>query len=226
MRRPRQCQLDALEGRNLLSITPILGLLGPKIVATALPSAGASTSGDSSMTNVANAVGSGITSDTSAPRPNEVARRQFLATFSGRVQQQLPRLYDQQQQFYILAPGNTNQFLHGTIQMRLYTPSGLATPYQNTGTFSISDRSTQSGAVILADLTGDPTQVDHRGRPTHLNFVLNGGGGSGGIYASSVGSGTVDIAYQGNIAKVLVRGSIFIQGVGEPLNVFQSNTHH
>ncbi len=221
MGRRKQPMLDLLEGRDLMSITPIVGLLNPPMVTT------------SSLANVAVppvtsfSGGSGVTTDPAAPLPNETVRRVFKASFTGRVVELPPRLVDQSRQFYILAPGGTNQFLHGTIQMRYYTPSPAAVaPFnQLTGTYSISDRSTASGGVILADLTGDPSKVDGRGRPTQLNFVVNGGGGSGGIYASSVGNGVVNIKYQGNRASVTVVGSIFTLGIANNLDVFQSNSH-
>ena len=97
------------------------------------------------------------------------------------------------------------------------TSSNPATP---------TSSSTQSGGIILANLLGSTADVDKQGRPTHLNFVVDGGGGSGGIYASSAGSGTVDIRYTGGSARVLVQGSIFTQGIGGALAVFQSNSHH
>ena len=37
--------------------------------------------------------------------------------------------------------------------------------------------------------------------------------------------GTVDIAYKGNRVTVTVHASIFIQGIGQPLNIFQSSHH-
>lgn len=219
MARRRIWTVTTLEGRELPSLTPVLGLLRAQAGAGAI---GAVTN-PIPVTSFEG--GSGITLDESPPRPNEVARRAFRGTFAGRVVEAAPRLYSQARQFYILAPGNTNQFLHGTLQMRLYTPTATADPFANTGTFSISDRNTGSGGVILANITGDPTQVDARGRPTRLDFVVNGGGGSGGIYASSVGNGTITIRYQKNVAKVLIVGSIFTQGIGDELTVFQSNRH-
>lgn len=220
MKRRRIWTVTTLEGRELLSLTPMLGLLAPKV---AFGSGGGGAASSVPVTSFDG--GSGITTDQSPPRPGEAARRAFRGTFSGRVVEVAPRLYDQQRQFAVLAVGNTNQFLHGTLQLRLYTPSAIANPFVNTGTFSIADRNTGSGGVILADLTGDPNQVDARGRPTQLNFVVNGGGGSGGIYASSVGNGTITIRYQRNVAKVLVVGSIFTQGIGDQLRVLSSNTH-
>ncbi len=254
MARRRVLTVDTLEGRELLSITPILGLLGQPHVSlldsttsggstgsgntggtTTAGTAGPGGGGGNSMpefnattgiTYDANNGGNGVTTDLSAPRPNEVARRQFRATFSGRVLELPPRLVDQARQFYILAPGNTNQFLHGTLQMRYYTPELSSGAKIVTGSLSMADRSTQSGGVILADLSGDPTQVDSKGRPTQMVLTLNGGGGSGGMYASSTGSGTVNITYQGNKAIVKVVASIFTLGIGQPLDTFQSNTHH
>ncbi len=236
MRRRRIWSVVPLEGRELLSITPILGLIGPPVVSTGLgPHPGRRYQyhlrrhhrGDPPPTQ----------RGCSAAVPCDLR---------GCRSEEAPRLTDQARQFYILAPGNTNQFLHGTLQMRYYTPepgsittlttgtdptTGLPTttsfPAVNTtGTFSMSDRSTQSGGLILGDLLGSTTAEDARGRPTAFDFTVNGGGGSGGIYASSTGSGTVTITYQGNRAKVVVNASIFIYGIGEPLDTFQSNTHH
>lgn len=257
MGRRRRLVIDALEGRELLSLTPLIG--SPMWVhrAAAGTSGGGGSGGQGGqsggsgnsplmvdpVTGVvmnSNLGGSGLTNDVAPPRLNEANRRNFTAKFTGRVQEQPPRLLDQSRQFYILAPGTTNQFLHGTLQMRYYTPNSVPITVPDpsnpgtslteivtatTGTISMSDRSTQSGGVILANLTGDPAAVDSRGRPTHFDLLTNGGGGSGGIYASSVGAGTVDISYRGNRATVTVHASIFIQGVGEPLNIFQTSHH-
>ena len=217
MGRRKQRTFEALEGRDLMSITPMLGLLSPPFVRSAALASVAVppvTSFDG---------GSGITSDMAAPRPSEVARRTFKAAFAGRVVESPPRLVDQARQFSIVAGGNTNQFLHGTLQLRYYTPQPGSGAITTTGSFAILDRSTASNGVLLANLTGDPTQVDARGRPTQFDFIVNGGGGSGGIYASSVGNGVLKIKYVGNRAKVSVVGSVFTLGVGQNLNVFQHN---
>ena len=214
-RQPRS--FDPLEGRELCSITPMVAQLYPRTVTTAavrdlIPPPVTSFDG-----------GSGITLDMAAPRPNEVARRAFRGSFAGRVTELPPRLVNQDRQFAILAGGGTNQFLHGTLQMRYYTPAIGSGATATTGTFAILDRSTASNGVLLADMTGDPAQVDGRGRPTRFDFTVNGGGGSGGIYASSVGNGSVRIKYVGNKAKVTVVGSIFVLGVGQNLDVLQYN---
>jgi hypothetical protein len=252
MGRRRRLLIDVLEGRDLLSVTPLIG--SPAWTRSTSTSSAAAVrtlanQGGSSQLSVdpatgivvnTNLGGSGVTTDVSPPRLNELQRRAFTAKFTGKVQEEPPRLLDQARQFYVLAPGTTNQFLHGTVQLRYYTPnpvpitipdpSNPGTPlttmaFATTGSISMSDRSTQSGGVILANLTGSTANEDSQGRPTHFNLSLNGGGGSGGIYASSTGSGTVDIAYKGNRVTVTVHASIFIQGIGEPLNIFQTSHH-
>jgi hypothetical protein len=206
MDRRKRWTLDALESRDLPSASPTLALLHAKVktmaVAVAAPAEG----------------GSGVTADPSPPRPREVARRAFVGKFAGKVVELPPRLADEARQFYFQAPGTTNQFLHGTLQMRLFTPKAPAT--QTSGVAAISDRNNADGAVLLLDMTGNPADVDAKGRPTHFDFTVNGGGGSGGIYASSVGSGTLDLAYRGNKATVAIRGSVYTSGIGNPLVVY------
>lgn len=220
MGRRKAWSFDPLEGRELLSVTPMLAQAAGRLSPGA--ALAISTANPIDPVNILNN-GSGITQDPSPARANEVARRAFKGVFAGRVVEVAPRLVDQERQFAITAPGGTNQFLHGTLQMRYFTPSAVA----DAGTFSggalsMSDRSTNSGGVILANL-GFPTQFDGRGRPTAYSFVVNGGGGSGGIYSSSVGNGTVAIIYHGKQARVVVAGSIFLQGIGQPLAVSPSS---
>jgi hypothetical protein len=253
MGRRRTLKIDSLEPRELLSITPLINSPG-WVQTTAAGTGGASPLSQAATTTSASQLvfdpttglyfnpdlgGSGVTTDVAPPRANELTRRNFTATFSGKVLELPPRLIDQSHQFYILAPGTSSAFLHGTAQLRLYTPNPdsitfpdptnpgttiTETAVATTGTLSMSDRSTQSGSVILANLTGSPTDVDKLGRPTQFNLALNGGGGSGGIYASAVGTGTVDITYHGNRATVKVHASIFVSGIGNPYDIFQGIT--
>jgi hypothetical protein len=247
MGRRRTLTIDSLERRDLLSITPLINSPG-WVQVKATGSTGSNGGGTSSSQLTLNPTtgifentnlgGSGTRTDVTPPRANEVARRNFTARFSGKVQEEPPRLLDQARQFYFLGQGTSSAFLHGTAQVRYYTPNPNPVTFPDpttgapitelvtatTGTISMADRSTQSGSVILANMTGSPTDVDKLGRPTHFNFTLNGGGGSGGIYASSTGSGTIDIAYHGNKATVTVHGSIFLSGVGNPYDIFQGIT--
>ena len=246
MSRRRKWTLDALERRDLLSITPLINSPG-WIQTSATSTAGTSTASDSALTLdpttgiVSNNTlgGSGITTDVSPPRPGEAVARQFVAKFKGKVVELPPRLFDQTHQFYVVGPGQSSAFLHGTMQLDYFTPNSqpisvvdpnsgqtlVESATTTTGTISMSDRSTQSGVVILGNLVGSTTAEDAKGRPTHFTLSINGGGGSGGIYASSTGSGTVDISYKGNVATVTVKASIFTSGVGNQLDILQSNTH-
>ncbi len=254
MSRRRNLLMDSLESRDLLSITPLInspGWVQTTATGTGTPSGSTvSTSGLSSTSQLVldpatglyynpSLGGSGVTSDVAPPRANELKRQVFNATFTGKVIVEPPRLVDQSRQYYFLGQGTSTAFLHGTAQLRYYTPNQKTisfpdptdpsttvteTPNTTTGTISMSDRSTQSGSVILADLAGSPTNEDSQGRPTHFNLTLNGGGGSGGIYSSAVGSGTVSITYHGNKATVKVHASIFVSGIGNPLDIFQGVT--
>ena len=244
MSRQRTWTVDTLERRDMLSVTALINSPGwiQKAAATPAPAAASSTLVVDPATGIVSNPdlgGSGLTSDVAPPRPGESAARQFTGKFKGKVQELPPRLFDQAKQFDILAPGTTTGFLHGTVQLSYFTPNttpftvvdpttGQAVTTQvtaTTGTISMSDRSTQSGGVILGNLAGSTMQEDAKGRPTHFALTINGGGGSGGIYASSTGTGTVDISYKGNVATVTVKASIFTLGVNEQLAIFQSNSH-
>jgi hypothetical protein len=248
MGRRRTLTIDSLERRDLLSITPLIN--SPGWVQATASGTGGGNAATPPPTNLTfdpatglytndNLGGSGITTDIAPPTASEAVRRTFTAKFTGKVQQEPPRLVNQLHQYYFLGQGTSSAFLHGTAQIRYYTPNPNPVTFPDptnpgtnlteqvlvtTGTISMSDRSTQSGTVILANLQGSPTDVDALGRPTFFNFTLNGGGGSGGIYASSTGSGTVSIAYHGNKATVTVHGSIFISGIGNPYDIFQGVT--
>jgi len=257
MGRRRILTIDSLETRNLMSITPMINSPGWLHVAAAgtgggatggqggngasAPSTGLTFDPATGIYTNQNLGGSGITTDVAPPTPSEAARRVFSATFTGKVVQEPPRLLDQLHQYYFLGQGTSTAFLHGTAQIRYYTPNPKPVTFPDptdptgkttlteqalvtTGTISMSDRSTQSGTVILANLQGSPNDVDKFGRPTFFTFTLNGGGGSGGAYASATGSGTIGIAYHGNKATVTVHGSIFQSGVGNPYDIFQGIT--
>jgi hypothetical protein len=251
MSRRRNLMMDSLESRDLLSITPLIN--SPAWVQTTAAGTTSTQASSGTPTSASQLVldpttglyynpnngGNGITTDVAPPRANELKRQVFNASFTGKVIEEPPRLIDQSHQYYFLGQGTATSFLHGTAQVRYYTPVNHSvsfadptdpsstiteTPTATTGTISMSDRSTQSGSVLLANLTGSPANEDSKGRPTFFNFTLNGGGGSGGIYASAVGSGTVSIAYHGNKATVTVHGAIFTNGIGDPYDIFQGIT--
>ena len=162
------------------------------------------------------------------PTPREQKREQFRAAFEARFFNGPPRFVEEAKQIYFLGVGGSNQFLHGNLQMRLFTPKDPAGTV--VGTAGLFDRNNNSSGVLLLFLSGNPNDVDAAGRPTHLTFDVNGGGGSGGTYASSTGQGTVDIRYfpgrhaphrpyhgEAGTANVIVRGMIFTAGTNNPI---------
>ena len=203
----RACRpgVERCEARDLPSgVIASLGH-GPAIHAMALPSTGP--------------IGL-ISADPAPPTPREAARRVFRGGYVGSYTVGGPLLADQSGSLRVFGPGSNNRFLHGTLDLRVFTPAVPGDPI--TGAASLVDRNTNSGAILLLNLRGASSQVDAHGRPTHLDFEVNGGGGSGGIFASSVGGGTIDIRYVGHRADVILRGRITTTGVGSPLLDFTS----
>jgi len=157
------------------------------------------------------------------PTPRELRRELFKGGFVARFFHETPRFTDESKAFSFVGIGGTNQFLHGNLQMKLFTPTDPAGTV--VGTAGIFDRNNNSGGSLLLFLSGNPTDVDRAGRPTLLHFNVNGGGGSGGTYSSSVGEGTVKIQYfpgrhapgrpyhgEAGTANVRVQGLIFTTG--------------
>ena len=163
---------------------------------------------------------SGTIADNKNPPANrrEAAKEQLRAAFVTNVYSLPPRFADEARQFRYAGPGSSNSFLHGTLNMVLYTPKD-PNAEQVLGAASLQDRSTGTSGIILLNISGNNQNFDPHGRPTHLDFTVNGGGGSGGIYASSVGSGVIDIHCKGLRSIVTFKGTIITTGVGNPLSV-------
>ena len=216
-RRHKQLAVENLESRSLMSLVLPLPATRPVHVA----SSGGSSGGGSGGSGLAQGGGStGTITDNTNPPANarEAARQRFHAVFATNVYTLPPRFADQAKQYRLNGPGTTSAFLHGTLSLQILTPKDPAAETV-VGIASLQDKSTGTAAVVLVNITGENQTFDSHGRPTHLNFNVNGGGGSGGIFASSVGSGTVDIHYQGLRASVVFNGKIITTGVGNPLSV-------
>jgi len=155
-----------------------------------------------------------ITDDAAQPaNVREVARRAFAARFEGPLRVGPPRTVDQARSFRITGPGSAIRFLHGTLDMAFFTPT--APGGRVTGVIAMTDRSTNSGGLVLGNIQGDPRYVDRLGRPTLLAFSVDPN--SGGIFNNAAGFGTIAIRYRGGRAYVTVRASINTYGVGNPL---------
>ncbi len=131
---------------------------------------------------------------TPQPRPREIKRETFWATFSGRYYVGPPRFSNQAATIHIYSAGRnvaSNWFLHGRGQVLVFPPADPnATPTtldpvagQNVGIVSlIPSNALQTSDMILLDLnnlpgktSNDPTTLDH-GLPARLGFTLDTAG--------------------------------------------------
>ncbi len=142
------------------------------------------------------------------PTASEVRRETFWVQFQGTYTVGAPRFSNQSATIHIYSNGrsaNSNASLNGRAQLILFPPADpTATPTtldpiagQVTGLLSVfSANILQSGSVMFGDVTNapgvasnDPTALDH-GLPSHLEFLLDPNGVTGGVYATPVYSTT------------------------------------
>jgi hypothetical protein len=155
------------------------------------------------------------------PTPHELARERFSARFSGSFVSGPGRFTDQALQTFIKGGGTSNAFLHGNLQMSVYTP--VDSTGQTTGLAALIVKNvSNTGNVVVLDLMGDTQSLDRSGRPTRLNWTVDGA--SGGTFSNATGQGTLQILYQpggklparalsAGSAGVIFRGSIETNGV-------------
>jgi hypothetical protein len=136
------------------------------------------------------------------PTRSEIRRETLWAEFVGRYWVGPPRFSDQAATIHIYSDGKSvtsNQFLKGRAQILLFPPADpTATPTsqdplagQVAGLLSLfAANILQSGTVLFAEVTNvpgvasnDPTALDH-GLPSHLEFLIDPNGVSGGIYST------------------------------------------
>jgi hypothetical protein len=135
------------------------------------------------------------------PTAKEVRRETFWLQFQGTYTVGAPRFSNQSATIHIYSDGrsaNSNTSLNGRAQLILFPPADpTATPTtldpiagQVTGLLSMfSANILQSGSVLFGDVTNvpriasnDPTALDH-GLPSHLEFMLDPNGVTGGVFA-------------------------------------------
>jgi hypothetical protein len=140
----------------------------------------------------------------SVPQPtaDEIRRETFWAEFTGRYWVGPPRFANQSSTIHIYSDGRSvtsNQFLNGRGQVLIFPPSDpTATPTTEdpvagkvTGLMSLfAANILQSGTVLFAQVSNapgvasnDPAALDH-GLPSHLEFRIDPGGVSGGLYGT------------------------------------------
>ena len=135
------------------------------------------------------------------PSPAEVKRETFWIEFVGRYSAGPPRFSNQSATIHIYSNGksvSSNQFLKGRAQVLLFPPADpTAKPTtedpvagQVNGVVSVfTSNVLQSGSVLFAEATNlpgvasnDPAALDH-GLPSHLAFMIDPAGVSGGLYS-------------------------------------------
>ena len=136
------------------------------------------------------------------PTPSEVPRETFWLEFQGHYSVGAPRFSNQSSTIHIYSNGRSttsNASLNGRAQLILFPPADpTATPTtldpiagQVTGLLSVfSANILQSGSVLFAEVTNvpgvasnDPTALNH-GLPSHLEFLIDPNGVSGGLFST------------------------------------------
>ena len=140
----------------------------------------------------------------SVPQPTqlEFQRETFWAQFVGHYSVGAPRFSNQAATIHIFSNGRSvmsNQFLNGRAQILLFPPADpTAQPTTNdpaagqvAGLFTTFPANVlQSSDSLFAQVTNlpgvasnDPSALDH-GLPSHLQFLIDPGGVSGGMYST------------------------------------------
>jgi hypothetical protein len=140
----------------------------------------------------------------SVPQPTslEIKRQTFWMEFQGTYTVGAPRFSNQASTIHIYSDGRSvtsNQFLNGRAQLIIFPPSDpTATPTTldpvaglETGLMSaFAANILQSGSVLFAEVSNvpgiassDPSALDH-GLPSQLEFTIDPGGLSGGVYST------------------------------------------
>src|SRR5262245_27675209 len=126
------------------------------------------------------------------PTPHELAREAFVAKFAGRFVTGPGRFTDQASQSFIKGAGTSSAFLHGNLQMVVYTP--IDPTGQTTGLAALIVKNvSNTGNLLVLDLQGRSDSHDRSGHPTRFNWTVDGS--SGGTFSSATGQGTVSIRY-------------------------------
>jgi hypothetical protein len=167
-------RFEGLEVRELLSTSALI----------------ASTSLLATTRGATSAAGSVDGLSTSNPIP--LIFRPFIAKFQGPIVVGPPRATGQISQTYMFGGGNSSAFLHGDLQLGLFTPADPSQPIIGQATLTVKNVS-NTGNQLIVDLTSVPAAVDRHGRPTLFTWTQNAA--SGGIFTNGDGSGTMQLIY-------------------------------
>ncbi len=143
------------------------------------------------------------------PTPSEIQRETFWSEFVGHYSVGAPRFSNQSATIHIYSDGRnvtSNQSLNARAQILLFPPADpTATPTtldpmagKVAGLFSFfTANALQSGTSLFAEITNlpnvasnDPNTLDH-GLPSQMQFLIDPGGVSGGLYSTPAYTDTV-----------------------------------
>jgi hypothetical protein len=144
----------------------------------------------------------------------EQARQRYAATYAGNYAIRPAQFTSQSGVLRIRALGISRQFLHGNIQMAVGLPATAGGPI--VGAAFVVDKNLSAGNEIGLDMNFDPTSVNARGLPTRGAWATDPNIYSGADFVAQ-GSGTVTIAYSKNIAIVSFSGTIYTNGLTNPI---------
>jgi hypothetical protein len=176
------------------------------------------------------------------PTPAEIRRETFWMEFVGHYYVGAPRFSNQASTIHIYSNGRdvtSNQSLNARAQLLLLPPADpAASPTTNdpmagqvAGLLSMFPANAlQSGTSLFAEAmnlpgvaSNDPAMLDH-GMPAHLQFILDTGGVTGGVYSVPIYTVTTAAGQSSQIVGGS-GGAVSTQGAGE-IDIKYMPTNH
>jgi hypothetical protein len=194
--RRRVLRVEGLETRELLSVVPLFIGNGQPSHRSALVASGSSLQ---ALAGDAAGGSDGINStqtDQPTPTPHELARQRFVAKLDGTYVIGPGRFSNQAAQVQILAEGGSNQSLHVTLHMGIFTPTDTVNGTTTAIAVIFPRNVAETGSILALDATAPPPS-NRVGIPTHYTWTVDSS--SGGIYLAAggfgTGQGTIDIHF-------------------------------
>jgi hypothetical protein len=148
------------------------------------------------------------------PTAFEIARTRYAASFAGPLTQGPPHYTNEASRIFIRGAGFSTQYIHGNLQMAIVLPKTPGAPIL--GGAYLQDKNLAGATAIGFDINFDPNSLDSRGRPTLGAWSTDPNVYSGPDFVAQ-GSGTVLIRYVKNSAYVVFQGTLFTNGLTNPL---------
>lgn len=177
------------------------------------------------------------------PTAAEIRRETFWMEFVGHYYVGAPRFSNQSATIHIYSNGRdvtSNQSLNARAQLLLLSPADpSATPTSNdpqagqvAGLLSVfAANALQSGTTLFAEITNRPdlpsnapALLDH-GLPAHLQFIIDPGGVSGGVYATPAYTVTTSTG-QSSLIQGGSGGAVAFNQGGGNMDITYKPTNH